>query len=97
MAWAPKYGLKGMIDASVKVKVESTRTVADGKVVPLEFKTGKVPSGQVSILFLLKNYVLTIAITYLRNYSNVTLFLDVVFLLANTCLLCSHLWNILPK
>ena len=48
MAWAPKYGLKGMIDASVRVKVESGRDKADEKIVPLEFKTGKVSNGQAS-------------------------------------------------
>ncbi|KAJ6319289.1 hypothetical protein OIU78_014832 [Salix suchowensis] len=49
MAWAPKYGLKGMIDASVRVKVESGRNKADEKIVPLEFKTGKVSNGQASM------------------------------------------------
>ncbi|KAI5565965.1 hypothetical protein BDE02_14G154600 [Populus trichocarpa] len=49
MAWAPKYGLKGMIDASVRVKVESGRNKADEKIVPLEFKTGKVSNGQSSM------------------------------------------------
>ncbi|KAL5799099.1 hypothetical protein ACOSQ2_003919 [Xanthoceras sorbifolium] len=46
MAWAPKYGLKGMIDASIRVKIESNR---NEKIVPLEFKTGKVPNGQSSV------------------------------------------------
>ncbi|CAK7349267.1 unnamed protein product [Dovyalis caffra] len=55
MAWAPKYGLKGMIDASVCVKVESGRNKADEKIVPLEFKTGKVSNGQASIWSLLKS------------------------------------------
>lgn len=54
MAWAPKYGLKGMIDASVRVKVESGRNKVDEKIVPLEFKTGKVSNGQASIWSLLK-------------------------------------------
>ncbi|KAB5527857.1 hypothetical protein DKX38_021704 [Salix brachista] len=54
MAWAPKYGLKGMIDASVRVKVESGRNKADEKIVPLEFKTGKFSNGQASIWSLLK-------------------------------------------
>ncbi|XP_020538539.1 DNA replication ATP-dependent helicase/nuclease JHS1 isoform X2 [Jatropha curcas] len=48
MAWAPKYGLKGMIDASIRVKVERMRNGIDEKIVPLEFKTGKIPSGQPS-------------------------------------------------
>lgn len=46
MAWAPKYGLKGMIDASVRVKVEANKSESDMKVMPLEFKTGKVPKDQ---------------------------------------------------
>ncbi|KAG7018906.1 DNA replication ATP-dependent helicase/nuclease DNA2, partial [Cucurbita argyrosperma subsp. argyrosperma] len=41
MAWAPKYGLKGMIDASVRVKVLSNYNTCVENVVPLEFKTGK--------------------------------------------------------
>ncbi|XP_022924798.1 DNA replication ATP-dependent helicase/nuclease DNA2 isoform X1 [Cucurbita moschata] len=49
MAWAPKYGLKGMIDASVRVKVLSNYNTCVENVVPLEFKTGKVPAGQSSM------------------------------------------------
>ncbi|KAJ8756155.1 hypothetical protein K2173_024702 [Erythroxylum novogranatense] len=49
MAWAPKYGLKGMIDASVKVRLQSSRNGAEEKIVPLEFKTGKLPNGQSSM------------------------------------------------
>ncbi|TQD94864.1 hypothetical protein C1H46_019564 [Malus baccata] len=41
MAWAPKYGLKGQIDASVRVKVESSNGESHEKVMPLEFKSGK--------------------------------------------------------
>ncbi|KAF7844965.1 DNA replication ATP-dependent helicase/nuclease DNA2 isoform X1 [Senna tora] len=41
MAWAPKYGLKGMIDASLSVKVQPNKNEADEKIMPLEFKTGK--------------------------------------------------------
>lgn len=52
--WAPKYGLKGMIDASIRVKIESNRNETDEKIVPLEFKTGKIPSVQASTLFLQK-------------------------------------------
>lgn len=54
MAWAPKYGLKGMIDASIRVKVGSNSCENNEKVMPLEFKSGKVPNGQVSKLTLLK-------------------------------------------
>ncbi|XP_024627209.1 DNA replication ATP-dependent helicase/nuclease JHS1 isoform X2 [Medicago truncatula] len=49
MAWAPKYGLKGMIDASVRVKVHSRKDRPEGKIMPVEFKTGKSPSGQTSV------------------------------------------------
>ncbi|GMH21627.1 hypothetical protein Nepgr_023469 [Nepenthes gracilis] len=41
MAWAPKYGLKGMIDASIRVRVHSDGKEAYEKIIPLEFKTGK--------------------------------------------------------
>lgn len=49
MAWAPKYGLKGMIDASIRVKIESKRNEINGMICPLEFKTGKIPNGQSSM------------------------------------------------
>lgn len=48
MAWAPKYGLKGMIDASLHVKVQSNTVEQNEKIVPLEFKTGKGTTGQVN-------------------------------------------------
>ncbi|PIA50019.1 hypothetical protein AQUCO_01300626v1 [Aquilegia coerulea] len=46
MAWAPRYGLKGVIDASVRVKVDSNIKDPNVKIMPLEFKTGKATSGQ---------------------------------------------------
>ncbi|CAI9781645.1 unnamed protein product [Fraxinus pennsylvanica] len=49
MAWAPKYGLKGMIDASVQVRIESTLHEAHEMIMPLEFKTGKGTSGQTTM------------------------------------------------
>ncbi|XP_030475354.2 DNA replication ATP-dependent helicase/nuclease JHS1 [Syzygium oleosum] len=49
MSWAPKYGLKGMIDASVRVIVESNTSGVVEKIVPLEFKSGKGPNGQSSM------------------------------------------------
>ncbi|XVE90822.1 hypothetical protein DITRI_Ditri20bG0106900 [Diplodiscus trichospermus] len=49
MAWAPNYGLKGMIDVSIRVKVESSGKEDDEKIMPLEFKTGKMPNGQSSM------------------------------------------------
>ncbi|XP_019095046.1 PREDICTED: DNA replication ATP-dependent helicase/nuclease DNA2-like isoform X2 [Camelina sativa] len=48
MSWAPKYGLKGMIDASVRVIVESDMNTVNEKIMPLEFKSGKAPGGQSS-------------------------------------------------
>ncbi|XP_030966740.1 DNA replication ATP-dependent helicase/nuclease JHS1 isoform X1 [Quercus lobata] len=49
MAWAPKYGLKGMIDASVRANVISNKNEAHEKIMPLEFKTGKASNGQSSM------------------------------------------------
>lgn len=47
MAWASKYGLKGMIDASVRVRTNTNSAEASEIIMPLEFKTGKGTSGQV--------------------------------------------------
>lgn len=47
MAWAPRYGLKGMIDASVRVKITSSSNGSHETIMPLEFKTGKGNNGQV--------------------------------------------------
>lgn len=49
IVWAPRYGLKGMIDASVRVKMNSSDEEASEKIMPLEFKTGKAISGQVKL------------------------------------------------
>jgi DNA replication ATP-dependent helicase Dna2 len=49
MAWAPRYGLKGVIDASVISRVNSCDGGSHESVMPLEFKTGKSTSGQVGI------------------------------------------------
>ncbi|KAM4081953.1 hypothetical protein ACJW30_11G132500 [Castanea mollissima] len=49
MAWAPKYGLKGMIDASVRANVISNKNEAHEKIMPIEFKTGKASNGQSSM------------------------------------------------
>ncbi|URE05997.1 DNA replication factor Dna2 [Musa troglodytarum] len=48
MAWAPRYGLKGMIDASVRVKVTSSSNGSHETIMPLEFKTGKGNNGQIN-------------------------------------------------
>ncbi|KAK4488581.1 hypothetical protein RD792_004347 [Penstemon davidsonii] len=50
MAWAPKYGLKGMIDASVRIRINTNSTEASEMIMPLEFKTGKGTNGQESDL-----------------------------------------------
>lgn len=47
MAWASKYGLKGMIDASVRVRTNTSSAEPCEIIMPLEFKTGKGTSGQV--------------------------------------------------
>ena len=52
MAWAPKYGLKGIIDASLRVKMHSNHKEANEVIMPLEFKTGKATSGQASSLLM---------------------------------------------
>ncbi|KAL6552557.1 hypothetical protein OROHE_007921 [Orobanche hederae] len=48
MAWARKYGLKGMIDASVRVRSNTASAEANEIIIPLEFKTGKETSGHAS-------------------------------------------------
>ncbi|CAA0842768.1 DNA replication helicase- putative [Striga hermonthica] len=49
MAWAPKYGLKGMVDASVRVRSITTSGQVSEIIMPLEFKTGKGTSGQTAM------------------------------------------------
>ncbi|KAL8105137.1 DNA replication ATP-dependent helicase/nuclease JHS1 [Apium graveolens] len=49
VAWAPKYGLKGIIDASLQVKFESSAGETLEKIMPLEFKTGKATTGQAAM------------------------------------------------
>ncbi|KAK8916042.1 hypothetical protein KSP39_PZI022673 [Platanthera zijinensis] len=46
MAWAPKYGLKGIIDASLRIKKVSGIGDSTETIIPLEFKTGKGTTGQ---------------------------------------------------
>lgn len=50
MAWGRRYGLKGMIDASVRVRTNTNSAEANEVIMPLEFKTGKGTSGQVCLL-----------------------------------------------
>nr|XP_016503533.1 PREDICTED: DNA replication ATP-dependent helicase/nuclease DNA2 isoform X3 [Nicotiana tabacum] len=45
MAWAPKYGLKGMIDAYLRVNVKFNTSKHNEMIMPLEFKTGKATNG----------------------------------------------------
>ncbi|KVI08001.1 Dna2 [Cynara cardunculus var. scolymus] len=49
VAWAPKYGLKGVIDASVHVKVTSKANGTNDFIMPLEFKTGKATDGKAAM------------------------------------------------
>ncbi|XP_017697653.3 DNA replication ATP-dependent helicase/nuclease JHS1 isoform X2 [Phoenix dactylifera] len=46
MAWAPRYGLKGIIDASVRVNISSSSGSSHQTIMPMEFKSGKGTSGQ---------------------------------------------------
>lgn len=55
MAWAPRYGLKGMIDASVCVKIKSDTGGSYERLMPLEFKTGKGTTGHVREIISLSN------------------------------------------
>ncbi|KAL6651284.1 hypothetical protein ACP70R_010209 [Stipagrostis hirtigluma subsp. patula] len=48
MAWAPRYGLKGIIDASIRSRVDSCNGGSE-RIMPLEFKTGKGTSGQTAV------------------------------------------------
>lgn len=47
MVWGQRYGLKGMIDASLRVRTNTNSAEANEVIMPLEFKTGKGTSGQV--------------------------------------------------
>ncbi|XP_073140812.1 DNA replication ATP-dependent helicase/nuclease JHS1 isoform X2 [Henckelia pumila] len=49
MAWAPKYGLKGMIDASLRVRIDRDSAEDCDIIMPLEFKTGRGTSGQIAM------------------------------------------------
>ncbi|XP_073037531.1 DNA replication ATP-dependent helicase/nuclease JHS1 isoform X4 [Primulina eburnea] len=49
MAWAPKYGLKGMIDASLRVRIDLDSAEDCEIIMPLEFKTGRGTSGQIAM------------------------------------------------
>nr|XP_033514565.1 DNA replication ATP-dependent helicase/nuclease JHS1-like [Nicotiana tomentosiformis] len=49
MAWAPRYGLKGMIDASLRVNVKFNTSKHNEMIMPLEFKTGKATNGQTAM------------------------------------------------
>ncbi|EOA38778.1 hypothetical protein CARUB_v10011024mg [Capsella rubella] len=72
MSWAPKYGLKGMIDASVRVIVESDMNTVNEKIMPLEFKSGKAPSGQSSMEHSAQVilYTLLMSERYLKHIDN---------------------------
>lgn len=85
MAWAPKYGLKGMIDASLRVQVLSSSGVTNEKIMPLEFKTGKATSGQASSL-LVKLFFLDGPLSSLMLVNIKIVFNQNTFVLAECCL-----------
>ncbi|CAM6090767.1 unnamed protein product [Calypogeia fissa] len=45
MVWSPKYGLKGMIDASLYVKMGNMTLGGEDQIMPFELKTGKATTG----------------------------------------------------
>ncbi|PWA69914.1 DNA replication helicase [Artemisia annua] len=49
MAWAPRYGMKGVIDASMHVQVASKANETNDLIMPFEFKTGKATTGQAAM------------------------------------------------
>lgn len=49
MIYSPKFGLKGMIDASLLVKFSSMNLGGKDRILPLEFKTGKLTTGQAAL------------------------------------------------
>jgi DNA replication ATP-dependent helicase Dna2 len=48
MIYSPKFGLKGMVDASLLVKFDNLG-LSEQRILPLEFKSGKLTTGQASI------------------------------------------------
>ncbi|KAE8695691.1 DNA replication ATP-dependent helicase/nuclease DNA2-like isoform X2 [Hibiscus syriacus] len=66
-AWAPKYGLKGMIDVSVRVKFESGGKEGDEMIMPLEFKTGKMPNGQARVVLSNCSFLHFLLVRYLKH------------------------------
>ncbi|KAJ4799880.1 DNA replication helicase [Rhynchospora pubera] len=69
MAWAPRYGLKGMIDASLNVRIQSSNGVTHERVLPLEFKTGKGTTGRAAAEHAAQVilYTLLMSERYLKN------------------------------
>nr|XP_043625334.1 DNA replication ATP-dependent helicase/nuclease JHS1 [Erigeron canadensis] len=69
MAWAPKYGLKGVIDASLHVKAASNAHQINDFIMPLEFKTGKATNGQAAMEHnaQVKLYTLLMSERYKKN------------------------------
>ncbi|XP_065006281.1 DNA replication ATP-dependent helicase/nuclease JHS1-like isoform X1 [Musa acuminata AAA Group] len=72
MAWAPRYGLKGMIDASVRVKITSSSNGSHETIMPLEFKTGKGNNGQIAMEHCAQVilYTLLMSDRYMKNDIN---------------------------
>ncbi|PKA53054.1 DNA replication ATP-dependent helicase Dna2 [Apostasia shenzhenica] len=72
MAWAPKYGLKGIIDASLRIKSVSDSGNSLDTIVPLEIKTGKGTGGQTAMEHCAQVILYTILLSerYLNNGVN---------------------------
>ncbi|KAJ7535699.1 hypothetical protein O6H91_12G043000 [Diphasiastrum complanatum] len=49
MIWSPKFGMKGMIDASLKIKAKDHTLLEKDLVMPFELKTGKATSGKAAM------------------------------------------------
>eukprot|EP01018_Ginkgo_biloba_P039983 Gb_09620 [translate_table: standard] len=72
MVWSPKYGLKGMVDASVQVNCDTHGYVTKDLIMPLEFKTGKGTTGQAAMEHRAQVilYTLLMSDRYLQNVSS---------------------------
>lgn len=96
MAWAPKYGLKGMIDASLRIKIESNAKEVIEKIMPLEFKTGKATNGQASLSSFLK-FCVNHLIKMNPDLLIVGKFQEYIVLVTHTFYLFSQPWNTLHR
>ncbi|KAK9130847.1 hypothetical protein Sjap_011334 [Stephania japonica] len=75
MAWAPRYGLKGVIDASVQANIYSNvNGPNEQKIMPLEFKTGKGTCGQAKHRAQVVLYTLLMSERYLKQIDTALLY-----------------------